>query len=96
MLVIDTSFTHFNERFMPSIIALTKDRRLEVRLQSVSVLYECTVFLHENLAASKANTLITKFSIAALCDLCQDPEVKCRLEVLTVLSKLGKILPYEM
>lgn len=78
------------------LLVLTKDEQLEVRLQSITVLYDFSVILHKNLATSKANQLMTKFLIPALCKLIQDSDVKCRLEVPAILAKFGKIVPNEM
>jgi len=78
---------------MKVLISLTKDQQVEVRLQSVSVLYDCTVVLYENLTYLEATKLVTKFLIPTLCNLSHDSDVKCKLEVPAVLAKFGKIMP---
>lgn len=81
---------------MKVLIGLTKDQQLEVRLQSINILYECSVILYENLTDIEANQLVTVFLIPALCDLSQDAEVKCKLEVPAVMANFGKIIPSDM
>jgi len=78
---------------MKVLISLTKDQQIEVRLQSINVLYDCTIVFYENLTNIDATKLVTKFIIPSLCNLSQDSEVKCKLEVPAVLSKFGKIMP---
>lgn len=75
---------------------LTKDQQLEVRLQLVDILYDCTVVLYDNLTNLEANKMVVEFLIPALCNLIQGPDVLCKLEVLAVLAKLGKIISNEM
>lgn len=81
---------------MQILIVLTKDKQLEVRLQSIHKLYDCTVILCENLTDLKANLLITKFVIPALYNLSQDFDVTCKLEVPVVLAKFGKLIPNKL
>lgn len=81
---------------MQALTILTKDQQLEVRLQSINILYDCTVVLYENLNDLEANKLVAKFFIPALSYLCQDSDVKCKLEVLAVLAKFGKIISDEL
>jgi len=78
---------------MKVLISLTKDQQIEVRLQSVRVLYDCTVVLYENFTYLEATKLVTKFVIPTLYNLSQDSDVKCKLEVPVVLAKFGKIMP---
>lgn len=84
------------EHIIQVLIILTKDRQLEVRLQSINILYDCTVVLYENMTDLEANKLLAKFLIPALCNLSHDSDVKCKLEVLTVLAKFGKIISNEV
>lgn len=93
MLVIGISCLKLTENIMKVLISLTKDQKIEVRLQSVSVLYDCTVILYENLTYSEATKLVTKFLIPTLFNLSHDSDVKCKLEVPAVLAKFGKIMP---
>lgn len=44
----------------------------------------------------EANKLLAKFLIPALGNLSHDSDVKCKLEVLTVLAKFGKIISNEV
>lgn len=81
---------------MQVLILLTKDEQLEVRLQSINILYDCSVVLYENLIYSEANKLVAKFLIPALCNLSRDSDFKCKLELPSVLAKFGKIMPNEM
>jgi len=81
---------------MQALITLCKDRQLEVRLQSIYILYDCTIVLYEYLTDLEANKLVAKFLIPILSSLCQDFDIKCKLEVLAVLAKLGKILSNEL
>lgn len=81
---------------MQVLIVLTKDRQLEVRLQSVKILYDCAVILYENLNDLEANKLVTKFLIPAISNLSRDSDTKCKLEVLAALAKLRKIMPKEL
>eukprot|EP00102_Acyrthosiphon_pisum_P010960 XP_008179482.1 PREDICTED: probable serine/threonine-protein phosphatase PP2A regulatory subunit [Acyrthosiphon pisum] len=93
LLEIGVSCLKLTENIMKVLISLTKDQQIEVRLQSVSVLYDCTVVLYENLTYTEATKLVTKFLIPTLCDLSHDSDVKCKLEVPAVLAKFGKIMP---
>ncbi|KAL4089454.1 hypothetical protein QTP88_024488 [Uroleucon formosanum] len=93
LLVIGISCLKLTENIMKVLISLTKDQKIEVRLQSVSVLYDCTVILYENLTYSEATKLVTKFLIPTLFNLSHDSDVKCKLEVPAVLAKFGKIMP---
>lgn len=96
MFVVGISCLKLTKYLMKILIVLTKDRQLEIRLQSIKILYECAVILLENLSDLEANKLVTKYLIPALNNLSQDSEVKCKLEVLAVLAKLGKIISHEL
>jgi len=65
-------------------------------LQFVNILYDCIVIFYNNLTNLEANKLVAEFLIPALCNLCQDSDVICKLEVLAVLAKLGKIISSEV
>lgn len=93
MLEICVSCLKLTESIMKMLISLAKDQQIEVRLQSVSVLYDCTVILYENLTYLEATKLVTKFLIPTLYNLSHDSDVKCKLEVPAVLAKFGKIMP---
>lgn len=96
MLIICVSCSKLTENIIKVLIGLTKDQQLEVRLQSINILYDCSVILYENLTDVEAYKLVTVFLIPALCDLSRDSEIKCKLEVPAALAKFGKIIPSEM
>jgi len=81
---------------MQALTVLTKDRQSEIRLKSANILFDCSVVLYENLNRSEAETLVVKFLIPELSRLSQDSDVQCRLEVLAVLAKFGKIISNEL
>jgi len=96
LFIISISCLKLTENIIRLLIILTKDQQLEVRLQFVNILYDCTVIFYDNLTNVEANKLVAQFLIPALCNLSQDSDVKCRLEVLTVLAKLGKLISSEV
>lgn len=96
MLAIGVSCLKLTESIMKILISLAKDQQVEVRLPSISVLYDCTVILYENLTYLEATKLVTKFLIPTLSNFCNDSDVKCKLEVPSVLAKFGKIMPNVM
>lgn len=96
MIIIGTNCLKLIENILQVLILLTKDRQLEVRLQSINILYDCSVVLYDNMTYSEANKLVVKFLIPALCNLCHDSDFKCKLEVPSVLAKFGKIIPNEV
>ncbi|VVC37451.1 Armadillo-type fold,Armadillo-like helical [Cinara cedri] len=93
LLTIDRSCLNLTEIILQILIVLTKDKQLEVRLQSIHILYDCTVVLFQNLTDLKAILLVTEFLIPALHNLSQDSEVTCKLEVPAVLAKFNKLIP---
>lgn len=96
MIIVGTNCLKIIENIIQVLILLTKDRQLEVRLQSINILYDCSVILYENLTYTEANKLVVEFLIPALCNLCHDSDFKCKLKVLPVLAKFRKIISNEM
>lgn len=96
MLDIGISCLKLTENIIQVLVVLTKDQHLEVRLQSILTLYDCSVVLYENMTNLEANKLVCKFLLPTLCKLSQDTDDKCKLAMPAVLAKFGKILPSEV